>query len=143
MYGMEVFAGVEQYAQDVLITNPPKKEDLKNLEKKITEIIDLWPGLIEQFGGIEKYHKTMRPTHPIFLQYKSIKERLLNVEYLRKRTIQNIKNIILLKIFIARWRNNFLNRYYAPITGTGYKKALNEYNTIILQYNLDVLLRND
>ena len=136
MYGMEVFAGVEQYAQDVLITNPPKREDLERLEKQITFMNDLWPGLTQQFGGVENYYKIMRCTNPLFLQYKSIKERLLNVEYLRKRTIKNIKNIIVLKIFIARWRNAFLNRYYAPITGKGYKKALNEYNFIICQGSL-------
>ena len=133
MYGMEVFAGVEQYAQDVLITNPPKKEDLEELEKKIIKIIDLWPGLTEQFGGVENYIKVMRCTNPIFYEYKSTKERLLNVEYLRKRTIQNMKNIILLKLFIARWRNDFLRRYYAPIVGTGYKKALKDYNLLVCQ----------
>ena len=143
MYGMEVFAGVEQYAQDVLITNPPKREDLERLEKKIIKIIDLWPGLTQQFGTIENYMKRMRCTNPIFYEYKITKERLLNVEYLRKRTIKNIKNIIFLKIFIARWRNDFLQRYYAPIVGTGYKKAKDEYYKIILQCNHDVLLRND
>jgi len=135
---MEVFAGVEQYAQDVLITNPPSYEEFKKLEKKITLMNDLWPGLTEQFGGIENYYKIMRTTNPIYNEYKRLKERLLNVEYLRKRTIKNIKNIILLKIFILRWRNAFLQRYYQPIVGTGYKKALNEYNLIIgkLVYNM-------
>lgn len=131
---MEAYIGNEKYAQDILITNPPTEEKLLCIERNIYRMCDTWPGLVKQFGNIEKYCKIMRPTHPIFREYTTIKERLHNVEYLRKRTIKSIKNIILLKIFIARWRNDFLKRYYAPITGTGYKKALNEYNLIVGNY---------
>ena len=141
---MEAYIGNEKYAQDILITNPPTEEKLLCIERNIYRMCDTWPGLIEQFGGIEKYRKIMHPTHPIFREYTNIKERIHNVEYLRKRITKNIKNIIFLKIFIARWRNDFLQRYYAPITGTGYKKALHKFNLLIdtMAYNSYILPRS-
>lgn len=137
MNGMEPFAGdFELYAYKILIKEPVKKETIDALyNKMVKDINDLYgepnKGLILLFGSEEKYIYNRIKHHILFSEYDRLVSRYKNAQYLRGRVSKGLCRVVLLKLFIHKWKNQFLHMYYSPDGGKGFLKSKKEWYHVI------------
>ena len=127
---MELFGiNFEKYSHNILIENPPNKKRFSELEKYIDSsyTIPEESYILRNYGSVEKCRAFYRKLHPLYGEYGELYKKIHNAEYLQNRVWKAMRKIILLKIFIAKWRYNFMRKYYEPIYGKGYKKAFLGY----------------
>lgn len=110
----------EERARDLLFLNPPNPG-------RVQDLIDSSWFVNRPYAGIllsvrDETHGHRKKLHPLYEEYMIEKMRESEAQYLRSRVRRRFRAILVLKRFVHRWGQDFVERYYAP-GGGGMLKA--------------------